>query len=146
MKRTPYTGASIITADKAEELIKANGSRWFWTAFIRKTDKKGRDQNGDRILIAKAGDIRYMCARTGVTKGRKTPNGEGRKYNFSEKRLISVWDRQAKDYRAVSKDHMVYLKCGGRKYVVLTDATTKFCKENPTHEMSKAVKANKVVV
>lgn len=146
MKRTAYTGAKIITADKAHELVKEKGGRWFWTAFIRKTDKMGKDQDGNRVMLAKAGDIRYMCARTGVRKGLRTDDGEGRKYNFTEKRLSSVWDRQKQAYRAFSWDHLVYLKIGGKKYVVLTEAARQFCKANPQHEMAKAIKANKVLV
>ena len=146
MKRTAYTGAKIITADKAHELVKEKGSRWFWAAFIRKGDKVEKDQDGKRVVVAKAGDIRYMCARTGVKKGLKTENGEGRKYNFASKRLSSVWDRHADGYRSFSWDHLVYLKIGGKKFVVLTEAARQFCKKNPKHEMAKAVKKNGVLV
>jgi len=141
MKRTPYTGAKIVTADKAHELIKEKGNRWFWTAFIRKTDKKVAGE-----FVARKGDIRYMCCRTGVINKRKTANGEGRKYNYTDKRLTSVWDRSAGDYRAFSWDNMVYLKIGGKKYVVLTEAARQFCLKNPDHEMSKAIKKNRVLV
>jgi len=141
MKRTPYTGAKIITADKAHELIKEKGNRWFWAAFIRKTDKKV-----DGKYIARKGNIRYMCCRTGVKKGLKTANGEGRRYNYTEKRLTSVWDRQKGAYRAFGWDNLVYLKIGGKKYVVLTETARQFCLRNKTHEMAKALKANKVLV
>lgn len=146
MKRTAFTGAKIITADKAHELIQENGSKWFWTAFIRKTDKRARNKQGVMVTTSKKGDIRYMCARTGVKSKLRTNKGEGRKYNFTEKRLSSVWDRQVQGYRAFSWDHMVYLKIGGRKYVVMTENARQFCKANPDHEMAIAVKKNRVEV
>jgi len=141
MKRTPFTGAKIITADKAHELIKEKGGRWFWTAFIRKGDKKV-----DGVVVARKGDIRYMCCRTGVKKGLKTENGEGRKYNYTDKRLASVWDRHAGAYRAFGWDNLVYLKIGGEKYVVLTEAARQFCLKNPDHEMSQSMKKNRVAI
>jgi len=146
MKKTAYTGAKIITADKAHELIKKDGNKWFWVAFIRKTDKIGRDNKGNKIIAARAGDVRYMCARTGVTKGRKTKNGEGRKYNHTEKRLSSVWDRKAQGYRAFGWDNLVYLKIGGKKYVVVNETARQFCKNHPNHEMTKAMKDNGVCI
>ena len=146
MKRTAYTGAKTITADKAHELIKQHGKKWFWVAFTRKSDKIGKDSDGNKIIVARAGDIRYMCARTGVTKGRKTPNGEGRKYGFTEKRLSSVWCRQSQGYRAFGWDNLVYLKIGGKKYVVVNEAARQFAKKNPDHEMTKAMEDNGVCI
>lgn len=142
MKKTSFDGAKIVTPDKAHELIKAHGNKFFWAAFVRKTDKK--NEQGE--IVARKGDIRYMCCQTGVKKGRKTPNGEGRKYNFTEKRLSCVWDRQKKAYRSFAWDNLVYLKIGGGKYVVLNEVSRDFCQRNPEHEMAKVYEENGVLV
>ena len=61
MKRTTYTDAKIITADKAHELIKEKGNRWFWAAFIRKGDKKAKDPTtGKNVIVAKLKLIALM--------------------------------------------------------------------------------------
>jgi hypothetical protein len=143
MKKTAFTGAKVITADKAHDLIKEHGQRFFWVAFTRKNDKVEKDPStGEKVVVARKGDIRYMNAQTGVKKGRKTPNGEGRKYSFTGKRLSSVWDRQAKAYRAFSWDNLVYIKIGGGKYVVLTEEARQFCLNHPDHEMAKVLREN----
>jgi len=142
MKRTPYTGAKIITADKAEELIRKHKGKIFWVAFTRKTNKKKRNpETGEMVFVARKGDIRYMSCRTGVKAGVK---GVGRNFDPKEKRLISVYDIQKKGYRMFSKDHLVYLKIARKKYVVLTENAREFCLKHPEHEMTKAVKANRV--
>lgn len=144
--KTDFTDAKIITPNKAQELIKKHGNKWFWAAFVRKNDKVAKDALGNKVTVARAGDIRYMCCRTGVKKHLKTPNGEGRAYNFTEKRLTSVWDRKANGYRAFSWDYLTLLKIGGEKYVVLNETSRSFCRRNPKHDIASAFVSNGIVV
>lgn len=136
----------IITPNEAHDLIKGNGGRWFWVAFTRKNAKKGKDAYGRTIVVEPAGAIRYMQCRTGVTKYRKTPNGEGRLYNYTAKRLTSVEDRKIKKYRSFSWDHLVAMRIGGVDYIVLSDNTVDFCNREPQHEISQYVAQNRSTV
>jgi len=130
----------IITSDKASELIKGNGNKFFWTAFVRKGDKKVKDAiTGERRIVARKGSIRYMNCQTGVRKHLKTESGSGRKYSFKEHRLTSVYDRKARGYRSFAWDNMVALRVKGIDYVVLNEVSRNFCKDNPNHEMSKMI-------
>jgi len=124
----------IINAEKASELVKKHGTKIFHATFIRKTDKK---ENG--VVVSPAGSLREMTCRTKVKKHLKTENGEGRAYNFTAKRLSSVYDINAKGYRAFSWDHLVQLKVAKEVYVVLTEQCRQFCLANPEHDIAKAV-------
>jgi len=137
----------IITSDKASELIKENGNKFFWTAFVRKGDKKVKDAiTGASRVVARKGSIRYMNCQTGVRKHLKTEGGEGRRYSFKEHRLTSVFDRKAKGYRSFAWDYMVALRVKGINYVVLNEVSRNFCKNNPDHEMSKMIKDSGIEV
>jgi hypothetical protein len=131
---------NIITPKKAAELIKENGNKFFWTAFVRKNDKKERNpETGKMEVVAKKGTIRYMNCQTGVKKYLRSPEGVGRKYNFKEHGLQSVYDRKAKGYRSFAWDYMVALRIKGNDYVVLNENCRQFCKDNPDHPMAKLV-------
>jgi len=130
----------IINAEKANEMIKKNGTKIFHATFIRKHDKVEKDQQtGEKILVAAAGTLREMTCRTKVKKHLKTENGEGRKYNFTDRRLSSVYDINAKGYRSFSWDHLVMLKMAKEEYVVLTENCRQFCLNNPEHQIAQAV-------
>ena len=124
----------IINADKASELVKKHGTKIFHASFIRKGDKKE-----NCVVVAAAGTIREMTCRTKVKKHLKTEGGEGRAYNFTSKRLSSVYDVNAKGYRSFSWDHLVQLKLAKEVYIVLTEQCRQFCITNPEHDISKAV-------
>lgn len=130
----------VITPDKAAELIKENGSKFFWVAFIRKTDKKSKNPiTGEYEVVAKKGSIRYMNCQIGVKKHLRTPAGIGKKYDFTKYRLQSVYDRKAKGYRAFAWDYIVALRIAKKDYVVLNERIRQFCKHNPNHELTKRV-------
>ena len=129
----------IINADKASELVKKHGTKIFHATFIRKTDKVSKGQDGEKVIVATAGSLREMTCRTKVKKHLKTEGGEGRAYNFSERRLSSVYDVNAKGYRAFSWDHLVQLKLAKEVYIVLTEQCRQFCLGNPEHEIAQAI-------
>jgi hypothetical protein len=56
-----------------------------------------------------------MNCRTGV---RKHLTGEGAKYNFSDKDLISVFDLQKNGYRTINAKAITKVRAGGREYIV----------------------------
>jgi hypothetical protein len=140
-KSSNFEGAKVITADKAHELIEEKGQKFFWVAFTRKNDKVIKDpKTGLKIVASRAGDIRYMNCQTKVKKHLKTPNGEGKKYNFTSKRLTSIYSRMDKGYRSFSWDHLIYLKIAGQKFVVLTEEARKFARNNPDHELAQVLR------
>lgn len=81
------------------DIARAVGGRFFRVVFVKRTD----------------GSVRVMRARLGV---RKHLSGGGSKYSFASKNLLSVWDLDAKGYRAVPLDAIMEFRCGR---VVLAD-------------------------
>jgi len=137
----------IVTPEKASELIKENGNKFFWTAFLRKNDKKAKDAiTGETKIVARKGTIRYMNCQTGVKKHLRTPEGVGKKYDFAEHGLQSVYERKSKGYRSFAWDYMVALRIKKNDYVVLNENCREFCRKNPDHAMSKLVAKSGVEV
>jgi len=115
--------------------------------FRRKRDKVERDPNtGEKVIVAKAGDLREMNCRTEVKSKLRTPDGEGKKYIFSEHELVSVYDLVAKGYRSFAWKNVISMKVNGEKYVVLSEQTLDYCQTNPTSEIAKNVENSGIEV
>lgn len=89
----------MLTYRKVSRIV---GSRFFRVEFVKRTD----------------GSIRVMNAKLGV---KKHLSGEGAKYSFEEKGLLSVWDAVARSYRCVPLDGIIELRCG--KHTLIGDGT-----------------------
>ena len=137
----------VIMPEQAHEKIKSSNSKFFTVVFRRENDKVAKDPNtGERIVVARAGDLREMNCKTGVKVHRKTPNGEGRKYSFSAHDLISAYDMVAKGYRSFKWANILTLKIGGEEYVVLSPQTLEYCQENPDTIMARKVEESGIEV
>ena len=88
-----------VTLAEAVDIILEQEGRVMSVEFIKRTN----------------GEIRQMNCRTGV---RKHLTGEGAKYNFSEKGLISVFDLQKNGYRTINAETIRRVRAGGQEYVV----------------------------
>jgi hypothetical protein len=135
----------IIMPEQANKKIKNSHGKIFSVIFRRKTDKIV-NKDGQKVIVAKAGDLREMTCRTEVRSKLHTPNGEGKKYNFSEKHLVSVYDMQKKAYRSFSWENIIQLKIRGKEYIVLSSQTLQYCKENPNSNIAKKVEENHIEV
>ena len=130
----------IIMPEQAHGKIKDTHGKMFTVVFRRKNDKVERDADtGEKKIIAHAGDLRSMNCRTEVKSKLATPNGEGRKYRFSDHDLVSVYDMQAKGYRSFAWENVVTLKAFGEEYIVLSKQTREYCNENPESDVAKKV-------
>ena len=89
----------MITAATAESMLKGTNGKIFAVTFIKKT----------------TGESRRMVARTGV---KKFVTGEGMKYNPIEKKLLTVFDMQKKEYRMVNLSTLRSIKIAGKEYPV----------------------------
>ena len=137
----------IIMPEQAHEKIKESNSKFFTVVFRRKKDKVEKDPvTGNRIIVAKAGDLREMNCRTGVKSHLTTPNGEGRKYSFSAHDLVSVYDMRAKGYRSFAWANILTLKISGEEYVVLSPQTLEYCQENPDTILARKVEESGIEV
>jgi hypothetical protein len=131
----------IIMPEQAHAKISDTHGKIFSVVFRRKRDKVERDKDtGEKVVVAKAGDLREMNCRTEVTSKRVTPNGEGKKYSFSAHNLVSVYDMQKKGYRSFAWENVVILKVNGTEYVVLSSQTLDFCQTNPESEVAETVR------
>lgn len=88
-----------ITATEAAEMLTSTEGKIFSVVFVKRT----------------TGELRTMVARTGVKAHLK---GGDAAYKFSAKSLLSVYDLQAKGYRAIPLEAIVSLKTGGEEYTV----------------------------
>lgn len=88
-----------ITAIEAAALLAQTEGRIFSVKFVKRT----------------TGEVRTMVARTGVKAHLK---GGDAAYKFAEKALLSVYDIQAKGYRAIPLDGIISLREGGEEYTV----------------------------
>lgn len=130
----------IIMPQQAHEKIEGTDGKIFSVVFRRKRDKVERDkETGEKKIVARAGDLRKMNCRTKVTSRRKTPNGEGRAYKFSDYDLVSVFDLQADGYRTFAWANIVFLHVNGEEYIVLSDQTLAYCRDNPDSDVANAV-------
>lgn len=137
----------VIMPEQAHQKIQDTHGKVFSVVFRRKRDKTAKDpQTGEKVIVAKAGDLREMNCRTEVKKHRKTPNGEGKKYVFSEHDLVSVYDLKVKGYRSFAWKNVLVLKVGGEEYVVLSPQTIAYCHENPNSEIAKKVEDSGIEV
>lgn len=91
-----------ITQAQATQLLKATNGRFFRATFVKRTN----------------GQERVLVGRTGVTKHL---TGGDKRYSFSAKNLLSVWDVQAKGYRTVPLDALISLRVDGQDYEVLPE-------------------------
>ena len=62
-------------------------------------------------FIKKDGTVRTMNARRGVKKHLK-PGGKPRNYSPAQHHNLIVWDRNAKGYRTINTDRLIYFKQG----------------------------------
>jgi len=79
-----------------KELIESTKGKFFTVTFIKKD-----------------GTIRTMTARTGVRKG---VNGNGLKFNPSERNLKVVWSCDAESFRMINLDTILGIKFKGKNY------------------------------
>jgi len=118
----------FLSSEKIAEAIEATRATgaFFSVAAVRRTARKRNDPRGP----AEIGDIAlHRRARLGVKKHLKTPNGEGKKYDFREKNLVCVFafpDREQDDpsdpdykgqYKAVPRDEIVFARVDGNTLV-----------------------------
>ncbi len=85
-----------MTTTELLELIRSLKGKFWGCTFTKRGD----------------GSTRRMCCRTGVKKHLKE-DGK-RAYNFSDKGLVSVWDRVKKEYRCVPLDGVVEIRVKGK--------------------------------
>jgi ketosteroid isomerase-like protein len=131
----------VIMPETAHKKIKELGNKFFSVTFRRRRDKVERDPDtGEKKIVARAGDLREMSCQCGVKKYRKTPDGEGKKYVFSEHDLVSVTDTKIKQYRSFAWANILTLKASGQEYVVLSEQTKEYCLANPESEIAQKVK------
>ena len=88
-----------VTLAEAIAIVMSQEGRMMSVEFIKRTN----------------GEVRQMNCRTGV---RKHLTGEGAKYNFSDKGLISVFDLQKNGYRTINAKAITKVRAGGREYIV----------------------------
>jgi len=132
---------NIILPEQAHAKIKESHGKIFSVVFRRKNDKVEKNpETGERVVVAKAGDLREMNCRTEVKSKLATPNGEGKKYVFSAYDLVSVYDMQVKGYRSFKWSNVVTMKINGKEYIVLSEQTLEYCRENPESDIAKKVK------
>jgi len=137
----------IIMPEQAQNKIKNTHGKIFSVVFRRKRDKVERDPNtGEKVVVAKAGDLREMNCRTEVKSKLATPNGEGKKYVFSQHELVSVYDLVAKGYRSFAWKNVISMKVNGEKYIVLSEQTLDYCQTHPTSEIAKIVESSGIEV
>lgn len=129
----------IILPEQAQEKINDTHGKIFSVVFRRKRDKIEKNEHGEKVVLAKAGDLREMTCRTEVKSKLKTPNGEGKKYVFSEYNLVSVYDLKKKAYRSFSWKNVIKMKMSGEEYIILSEQTRDYCKKNPDSEIAKIV-------
>jgi len=133
--------AKIILPEQAHNKIKESNGKTFTVVFRRENDKLAKDPNtGERIVVAKKGDIREMNCRTGVKSKRKTPNGEGKKYVFSQYDLVSAYDMQVHGYRSFKWANILTMKYRGSEYIVLSPQLIDWCQNNPDDKITKKVR------
>jgi hypothetical protein len=137
----------IITPEQAHEKIENSHGKIFSVIFRRKKDKIEKSpKTGERIITAKAGDLREMNCRTEVKSKLRTPNGEGKKYVFSEHDLVSVYDLREKGYRSFAWANILVLKINGTEYIILSPQTLEYCKQNPDTIMARKVEESGIEV
>lgn len=68
-------------------------------------------------FVKKCGTVRKMTARTGVRKG---VNGNGLKFNPSERNLKTVWSCDAQSFRMVNLDSILKVRFKGKTYFNLS--------------------------
>jgi hypothetical protein len=78
------------------EIINNTGGKFFTVTFVKKD-----------------GTIRTMTARTGVRKG---TNGNGLKFNPSERNLKVVWSCDAESFRMINLNTILGIKFKGKNY------------------------------
>ena len=131
----------IILPEQAHQKILDSHGKIFGVVFRRKNDKIERDSiTGERRVIARAGDLREMNCRTKVKSKLHTPDGEGKKYIFSQHNLVSVYDLKKQAYRSFKWENVIFLKMNGEKYIVLSPQTLEYCKKEPESELAKNIK------
>ena len=79
-----------------KELIESTKGKFFTVTFVKKD-----------------GTIRTMTARTGVKKG---VNGNGLKFNPSERNLKVVWSCDAETFRMINLNTILGIKFKGKNY------------------------------
>ena len=80
--------------ESALEVIRKAKGKFFTVEFIKRT----------------TGEVRKMNCRTGVSKG---VTGVGKSYDPEEKRLVTVWDTQAKNFRSINLDGIIKVTSQG---------------------------------
>lgn len=62
---------------------------------------------------------RVINCRAGVNKYKKGKEGKGAAYNFSENKLISVYDLKEGEYKAIPEERILNIKTGGKVWQVI---------------------------
>jgi hypothetical protein len=131
----------IIMPEQAHDKIKESHGKIFTVVFRRKRDKvEKHPETGEKVVVAQAGDLREMNCRTEVKSKLKTPDGEGKRYVFSEHDLVSVYDLRAEGYRSFAWKNVISMKINGEEYVVISEQTRDYCQTNPDSDIAETVK------
>lgn len=107
--------AIVIPAVMVLASIRQNGSKFFKVVFARKNDKWGKDEQGNKVLVAKAGELRTMVCRRGVRKfvtGAQAPGQRAAEDKAND--VLTVWDVPA--FHAARREGKSEVEAGKAAY------------------------------